>query len=203
MGLTVHFIRHGETDWNREKRIQGHIDVPLNSVGRAQARAVAAALLQRPLGAVISSDLRRATATAAGLVRDHALELTLEPALRERDFGVVSGRLDADLAAEYGPTLADYWQTPDAAFPDGESVRQHHRRVSSYLDRLLADPPAAELAIVTHGGTVIRALDHLRGRGVDEPDLEPIANGSIHTALIAADGSLQSIRTRDGNGEIQ
>ena len=97
---TLHFVRHGETDWNREGRIQGVADVPLSALGREQAQELAASLATRPIGALYSSDLRRALETAMPLAERLGLRAHTAPALRERDFGVNEGRMAAEVAAD-------------------------------------------------------------------------------------------------------
>jgi probable phosphoglycerate mutase len=184
--LTLYLVRHGETAWNAERRVQGHSDVPLNDRGRAQAETAAAELAGAPVGAVIASDLSRAISTAAPIAAVHGLEVLTDPRLRERYFGLAEGRLDAELEAEYGDGLAAYWRDPDTPFPEGESVREHQERVSGYLERLLADPPARSIVLVSHGGTVRRALNHLAGIPVEDGVYAPIANGSVRTVTVAA-----------------
>jgi 2,3-bisphosphoglycerate-dependent phosphoglycerate mutase len=186
VGLTLYLVRHGETEWNAQRRVQGHMDVPLNARGRGQAAAAAAELAGQPLGAVIASDLSRAIDTAAPIAAAHGLEVQIEQLLRERDFGRAEGRFDADLELEYGEQLLSYWRDPDAPFPEGESIREHQQRVSGYLEQLLADPPAEAIALVSHGGTVRRALNHLAGIPVEARLYAPIANGSIHTVEVPA-----------------
>ena len=180
MELTLHLVRHGETAWNAEGRMQGSVDVPLNATGRKQAQAAATLLADRPIGAVIASDLSRARETAAAIAERHGLEVVTDPALQERDFGVVEGRLYDDGAAEYG----DRWQVllrgDEGAFEGGESTRQHYDRVAAFMDQLMAAPPAREIALVSHGGTVRRIRAYLRG-GFEQEDWSPVANGEVIT----------------------
>jgi probable phosphoglycerate mutase len=191
VALTLYLVRHGETDWNAERRVQGHSDRPLNARGREQAELAAAELADVPLGAVIASDLSRATDTAAPLAALHGLVVQIEPRLRERHFGSAEGRLDTELRDEYGAELLGYWRDPDTPFPGGESIREHQLRVSDYLAELIAAPPAAAIALVSHGGTVRRALNHLAGLPVEDGVFEPIANGSVHTVEVTGPGSPQ------------
>ena len=184
MELTLHLVRHGETAWNAEGRMQGSVDVPLNALGRAQARAAAAELAGAPLGAVIASDLSRAIDTAAPIGTDHGLEVQIEPLLRERHFGVAEGRLHAELNQEYGERSILFWRDPDTPFPKGESIREHQERVGVYLDALIADPPAEAIALVSHGGTVRRALNHLAGVSVETEVFTPIENGEVHVIIV-------------------
>ncbi len=178
--LTLHLVRHGETAWNAEGRMQGSIDVPLNETGRAQAQVAADALAQRSIGAVIASDLSRARETAAAIAGRHGLEVVTDPALQERDFGVVEGRLYDEGKAEYGDRWDVLLRGNDEHFEGGESTRQHYERVAGFMDRLMAAPPAVEIALVSHGGTVRRIRAYLHG-GFEREDWEPVANGEIIT----------------------
>lgn len=185
LALTIHLIRHGETVWNREGRIHGQLDVPLDEAGVRQARAIAAALRTRPIGAIYSSDLGRARQTAQPLAEALGLTLRLEPALRERSFGVAAGRLRDEILREEDISAP---QGLDHTFPGGESVRDVYARVAGFLERLLAAPPARELALVTHSGTVRAARAFLAGQPVERLDWGRIANGSIHTLSVPPSG---------------
>lgn len=149
------FIRHGETDFNRQLRFQGHIDVALNATGHEQARRMAAALAAQPFDLLISSDLRRTRETAAPLEgqRNHAA--LLQPGLREQGFGVLEG-LDAHGVQTQHPDLWTKWLRHDAdyALPEGESARQFHARVLRTVRELAAAHEGRTLAVVTHGGVL-------------------------------------------------
>ena len=94
----IYLIRHGETMWNREKRLQGHIDIGLNDVGHQQAERLAKSLVDKKISAIISSDLSRAIDTAKPIALHHQLELNLDPALRERHYGVMQGLSHQEIA---------------------------------------------------------------------------------------------------------
>ncbi len=113
-------IRHGETAWNRERRLQGQLDIPLNETGRAQARALATALAGEPIDAVYASDLSRAMATAAPLAEVLGLQVRPDARLRERSYGTLQGKTYAEVA-EYLPEDFARWQArvPDYAPPEG------------------------------------------------------------------------------------
>jgi probable phosphoglycerate mutase len=150
------FIRHGETDWNRQQRFQGQIDVPLNAVGHAQAQRLAARLADEPHEGLFSSDLLRARETAAPVAV--AWKMGAPVALtgfREQNFGVLEG-LDVPTIKKRHPDLWLHWleHRADFALPGGESLRQFHARVLGAV-RELADTYAGQrLAVVTHGGVL-------------------------------------------------
>ncbi|MDM7457367.1 MAG: histidine phosphatase family protein, partial [Tepidimonas sp.] len=135
-------IRHGETAWNRDARIQGQIDIPLNETGHWQAQRVAAALRHEPLAAVYSSDLSRARATAEPLAQALGLAVQTHPGLRERCFGVLQGRTWAELEQQH-PDVVRAWKArvPDFAPPGGESLLALRARVETTFAELAARHP--------------------------------------------------------------
>jgi broad specificity phosphatase PhoE len=182
--LTVHLVRHGQTDWNAERRTQGWTDIPLNATGREQALAAAVELAERPVGTVISSDLSRARETAEPIAARAGVPLALEPALRERGFGVAEGMRDAEIERDFRGHLDGRWSDPDFSFEGGESRRDVYERVGAYLTELLADPPAGELVLVSHGGAlrVARAiLERIALEDLPHWDAMPFANGEVVT----------------------
>ena len=183
---TLHFVRHGETDWNRDGRIQGFADVPLSSIGREQARELAASLGGRPIGAIYASDLRRALETAEPLATRLGLEVVATPALRERDFGANEGRIAAEVAAELGTEAGTAWLGPDDRHPGGESLRELYQRVAAFLDELLADPPAHEIALVTSGGPIRVGAAHLAHEAVETVVWRAVENCSVTTVEVEA-----------------
>jgi len=182
--LTVHLVRHGQTDWNVETRLQGWTDIPLNETGIGQAAAAAAALAGRPITAVLSSDLSRARETAEAIATELGLEVEIEPALRERNYGAAEGRVDADLYREYGAGLDESWADPDFSFEGGESRRHVYGRVGTCLAELLGSPPGGEIVIVSHGGALRVALGFLQGAPVEELPSLVFENASITTVIV-------------------
>ncbi len=148
------FIRHGETDWNRQQRFQGQIDVPLNAAGHAQAQRLAQRLAGEPHDAFFTSDLTRARETAAPLAAAWGMAPLAVPGLREQSFGVLEGLDVPTIKARH----ADLWQRwleqrADFLLPGGESLIQFHTRVLQAV-RELAESAAGRLAVVTHGGVL-------------------------------------------------
>lgn len=146
-------IRHGETDWNRQHRFQGQIDVPLNAVGRAQAERLGRRLSGERFDAVVASDLLRARATAEAAAGRQTIEL--DPLWREQSFGVAEG-LDAPTIGARHPEAWTQWLRHDAdyALPGGgESVRMFHDRVLRALARAVREHHG-RIAVFTHGGVL-------------------------------------------------
>jgi phosphoserine phosphatase len=153
---TILLARHGETDWNAERRWQGHADRPLTARGRAQAAALAERLREVELAAVYSSDLSRARDTAAVVAASQGVELHTLSELREVDVGSWSGLTRAEAEARY-PTGFTRWLRGDSGWEDGETYEQMSERVLAAVRRLASRNPDRPVLIVSHGGP-IRAI---------------------------------------------
>jgi probable phosphoglycerate mutase len=186
MTTQVIFIRHGETDWNRIKRIQGHIDIPLAATGVAQAGQLAQRLLQEStagarLDAVYCSDLLRAQQTAKPFADALGLPLNLNEGLRERLYGDFQAHSGEEIRAKYPSEYAD-WQShnPDFAPPGGESQRAFSQRVLSVVEPIVAAHPGGRIAVVAHGGVLDCVYRFVRGLPLDVPRDWPLLNSSIN-----------------------
>lgn len=159
MGLSITrlcLVRHGETDWNAERRLQGHIDIPLNATGVAQAAAAANALPGATFSACYSSDLLRALHTAQAACRALGLEARTLPALRERHYGHFQGLTYHEAASRHADDYARFEaRDPDFAFPGGgESLRGFAERIQACLTDIVARHPGETVLVVTHGGVL-------------------------------------------------
>ncbi len=150
---TILLARHGETDWNRENRFQGHADPPLNETGRAQAAELAAALANEPLAAVYSSPLRRAFETAQIVAAPHGLEPVSVDALREVDVGSWQGLTRAEIEERFPEQFAR-WLDYEQGWEDGESYDEMGQRVLAALLELAARHEGERILAVSHGGPV-------------------------------------------------
>ncbi|TKC91028.1 histidine phosphatase family protein [Trinickia terrae] len=187
MPTQVLFIRHGETDWNRIKRIQGHIDIPLAQSGIAQAQQLAARLAREAkaggrLDAIYSSDLQRAQQTAQPTAAALGLPLQLEPGLRERAYGVFQGHDSAEIEARFPDEYA-VWQTRDPGFaPEGgESSRVFYHRVLHAVESIVAEHPEGRIACVAHGGVLDCVYRFVNRLPLDAPRNYALLNTSINT----------------------
>lgn len=152
----VLLVRHGETDWNLDARIQGHTDIPLNPTGRWQAERVAQAVDGDDLQAIYSSDLLRAAQTAQAIARVAGLPVKFDRGLRERAFGAFEGRRFVDIEKSH-PEEALRWKQRDPVFEPpggGESLRQFVARVVDTADHLCRRHPGQHIALVAHGGVL-------------------------------------------------
>ena len=170
------FARHGQTDWNREGRWQGHADVPLNALGREQARALAARLAGDPLAALYSSDLRRALETAEIVGRALRLDVVSEPGLREIDVGSWSGLTGDEIAARH----------PGQATHDGEPLEAFRARVIATVTRIAVAHAGERVLVVCHGGCVRTVQRHVRGEA-----LSVIANCGVYG--VSFDGTFRPL----------
>jgi probable phosphoglycerate mutase len=153
MPTRVILVRHGETDWNAEGRIQGHLAVPLNERGQAQAEAVGARLAPVPFTALYSSDLLRARQTAEAIGRASGQRVRDEPRLREWDLGILSG-LMRTVAEELHPEAFGIFRKRilDEPVPGGESIRARYERVTVAVQDIAARHPGETVVAVSHGG---------------------------------------------------
>lgn len=180
------FIRHGETDWNAEKRLQGHTDIELNARGRTQAAALPGAFADTPVDAVYSSDLKRARATAQPLADALGLDLRLRPVLRERNYGRCEGHTFAEIEVQFPDDAAAIRsRDPDYVSPGGESRRQHQKRVLDAVAGLVAEHPGQTLVVVTHGGFLDVIHRFWNGQPMTAPRDYPIPNGGLNWVSFA------------------
>ena len=135
-------VRHGETDWNRELRFQGHVDVGLNATGLEQARRVASRLAGEPARHLYVSDLLRAQQTAQPIAQELAVATVADVALREQAFGVVDGMRVDDIKSQH-PQAWEGWLRfhEDYSMPGGETMRQFHARVMDAVYRTARSLP--------------------------------------------------------------
>ena len=179
-------VRHGESTWNTLGLAQGHCDqARLTRLGQRQAWDVASQLRDRPVGALFSSDLRRALETAAPLAEVTGLAVTRDARLRERCLGVLEGAATAAIGPAANGLRGDEVVEPDARPEGGESLREFYRRVAGFADELAARcrameaERAGEIAVVAHGGTLRMLNAYLRGIPVERMRWEPLSNGCI------------------------
>lgn len=187
---TLLLIRHGETAWNLIRRLQGHLDIPLNDAGERQSAALGNALALETLEAIESSDLRRAMQTAQAVAAHHpGLHLHPNPQLRERAYGLFEGMLYQDIAQAYPADFALLQaRDPDAVMPRGERTAESYRafqtRIVTALHDIAARHPGRTVAVVTHGGAlecIYRAACNTPPGGPRDVDFQ---NASISRAEI-------------------
>ena len=182
-------IRHGETAWNAETRMQGQLDIPLNGAGLWQAGRVAAALAGETLDAIYSSDLARAVQTAEPLAAGTGLAVRFDAGLRERCFGVFQGLTFDEVEARW-PQDSLRWRRrePDFAPEGAETLREFSARCVAAASRIAAAHPGQTIAIVTHGG-VLDSLYRAAARvGLQSSRSWMLANAGINRLLHSPQG---------------
>jgi uncharacterized phosphatase len=177
---TFLLVRHGETDWNFERRVQGHADRPLNETGRAQARALADELEAEPIDVVYSSDLVRAHETARIVADRHGLEVVALPELREKHFGTWEGLTDDEVLTRFPEARRGHWG-------DAETSEDVARRVLPALRRIAEMHPAETVLVVSHGGPLRSVLFHCKRDGTG-----PIGNCQV-VRIEAREGIIGSV----------
>lgn len=175
-------VRHGETPWNIERRLQGHRDIDLNIAGRKQAQATALWLAREPIDAVYSSDLQRAWHTAERIAVTLGLERKPIPALRERRYGLFEGLTHTEAAARFPDAYARHEaRDPDFTPPgDGESLVNFYLRVTAALQGLAAGHPGQTVVAVTHGGVLDMINRFVRHQPLSAPRDFAIPNAGLN-----------------------
>ncbi len=182
-------IRHGETAWNVDTRIQGQLDIPLNNVGQWQAQRLGEALAGDPVGAIYASDLHRARQTAEAVARPHGLAVTTDAGLRERGFGRFEGMTFAQIDAEL-PEQARLWRTRDTAFaPEGgESLIVFRDRVTQAVAAVAARHAGELVVLVAHGGVMDVLYRAATRQTLQAPRTWQLGNAAINRLLWTAEG---------------
>lgn len=177
-------LRHGQTAWNVEMRIQGHVDEPLNDTGRQQAERLARALADESLAVVYSSDLQRAHATAQPLAAATGARLVTDARLRERGFGRFEGRTYAEIERQW-PDEAERWRRREPGFGPGggEALQAFYTRCVDTVLELASGHPGQAIAIVAHGGVLDCLYRAAVGVDLSAPRSWQIGNASINRLL--------------------
>jgi 2,3-bisphosphoglycerate-dependent phosphoglycerate mutase len=182
-------IRHGETAWNVDARVQGQLDIPLNDTGRWQAHRLALAVSDEDIAAVYASDLLRAFETAQAVASGSGRPIVTEVGLRERGFGVFEGHTFKEVETRW-PEQSERWRKRDPEFaPEGgESLRDFYARSVEAATRLAAAHPGQTIALVAHGG-VLDCLYRAATRvGLQAPRSWQLGNASINRLLYTEAG---------------
>jgi 2,3-bisphosphoglycerate-dependent phosphoglycerate mutase len=181
-------IRHGETAWNVDTRIQGKLDIGLNDKGRNQAERLGAALAKdqahEPIAAIYSSDLWRAYDTALSISKATGVAVVTDEGLRERGFGIFEGKT-FDEVAKMWPEQAQRWRQRDPDFcPEGgESLTMFRDRILAASQALTVRHPGEQIALVAHGGVMDVLYRAATGQGIQAPRTWSLGNAVINRLL--------------------
>ncbi|MDD2918236.1 histidine phosphatase family protein [Rhodoferax sp.] len=182
-------IRHGETAWNVDTRLQGHLDIALNPKGLWQAAQVARALADEPVDAIYASDLLRAWHTARAIAQTTAAPLVASQNLRERSFGSFEGSTYAELESRW-PEDALRWRKrePDWAPPGGESLLALRERITATVDALARQHVGGQVVLVAHGGVLDVLYRLATGQELQAPRSWHLGNAAINRLLWTTEG---------------
>lgn len=187
----IWLVRHGETPWNVEGRVQGWEDIGLNENGIEQARSLARHIKRLSetgthLNAIYSSDLQRAHHTARIVAETVGLPLTVEPGIRERHFGVLQGLIYSEMD-HHEPEATRIWRSrdPEAELPKGESLGVFHRRVVGSLNQLAQKHAGERVMVVSHGGAMDIIWRHASQVGLQAKREAPLLNASLNRLKIS------------------
>ena len=178
-------IRHGETDWNRVRRMQGHIDIALNNHGRQQARALALALAVEKPDVIYASDLQRARDTAQAVADVHAMEVVIDHALRERCYGAFEGLMYDEISHHF-PAAFEQWRArdPHARFPagerDAETAHEFYARSVNAVTTLALRHNGEKILILTHGGVLDCLYRAAHGMSISAERAVEMKNAAIN-----------------------
>ncbi len=163
-GIELIAVRHGETDFNAERRMQGHLDVPLSETGRVQAQAAAARLADEPIDKIYSSDLQRALETARIIHEGREIELVTDLRLREFHMGTFQGMTLSEAREKHGDAWERFFiHDADFALPGGQSRNQKQVEIASFMEEVVRSQAGGRMLVVTHGGILIAMLRHVLG----------------------------------------
>jgi 2,3-bisphosphoglycerate-dependent phosphoglycerate mutase len=186
-------IRHGETLWNVDTRIQGHLDIPLNDTGKWQAQRVGQALREEPIAAIYSSDLMRAFETAKAIAQHNTLNAALSVVpqrdLRERHFGHLQGKTWAQIETDW-PDDAKLWRSraPHWEPEGGESLETLRARISTCVDQLASQHIGEQIVLVAHGGVLDAIYRLATGQATQAPRAWHLGNAAINRLLWTPQG---------------
>jgi len=190
----LYLVRHGETVWNSEVRIQGHRDIPLSELGRRQARLLAQRLAAVALDAAYASDLQRAAQTAAVILAGRGLAAWPCPELREADFGRWEGLTYPEVTALFPAEQAARRRRPAEVAPTGgELLPDMLRRVQQMIAGVLGKHPGGNVLVVSHGGPLRVLLGSLLGLGLESYWKMRVDNCSLSIVDTYPEGAIVSL----------
>ncbi len=182
-------IRHGETAWNVDTRLQGHLDIALNPKGLWQAEQAARALADEPVAAIYASDLLRAWNTARAIAQTTGAALVASQNLRERSFGSFEGKTYAELETHW-PEEALRWRQrePDWAPPGGETLLALRKRISGAVQAMASQHVGGQIVLVAHGGVLDVLYRLATGQDIQAPRTWHLGNAAINRLLWTPEG---------------
>lgn len=199
--MRIHLIRHGQTNWNKERRVQGQSESTLTPEGRTQAASLSSAMAECGIGKVYCSSSIRTRETAAIMFAGMDVDIEYSDALREIFLGPWEGSLYSDMEQKFPQSFADFWHRPDAfSLADAETFVQTQHRGMQELRRIANEAAAQDVAIISHGVLIKSILCHLEDRPLaklwEPPDMHNCSHSIVETIGTGKpdDSALQIIR---------
>ena len=182
-------VRHGETAWNAEHRVQGQLDVPLNAIGQAQAQATSKVLSREKFDVIYASDLARTQQTAQPTASALGMQVRIEKDLRERHYGIFERLTYAEVKVKFPEDYARFEaRDPDYAFRTGESLRDFSARSISVVSRIVNQHKDQNILVFTHGGVLDKLYRFVTGMPLTAPRDYGIPNAGLNRIEITAAG---------------
>ena len=182
-------VRHGETAWNAEHRVQGQLDVPLNAIGLAQAQATSKVLGQEKFDAIYSSDLSRAQQTAQPAADLLSMKILIEKDLRERHYGIFERLTYAEVKARFPEDYARFEaREPEYAFRTGESLKDFSARSIAVISRLAKQHENESILVFTHGGVLDKLFRYITGLPLSAERKFGVPNAGLNRVEVTSAG---------------
>jgi len=183
--LHLILVRHGETEWNAQRRYQGQSDVSLSDLGKRQAKLIAGRLAGKEIDAIYVSDLKRAMETAQVIAEKSGLKVLPEPRLRELKFGVLEGLTFDEAQVQYPEMIAAWLEDFNRPPQGAETINLFNARVVSFLDDLKQKHDEQIVLLVAHGGSLSEILRVVLGLSREKRWYLEMENASLSEVLIA------------------
>ncbi len=182
-------VRHGETAWNAEHRVQGQLDIPLNEIGMTQAQAVGRALKDERFDVIYSSDLVRARQTADPIASFLSIKMLLEKDLRERHYGIFERLTYAEVQSRFPEDYARFAaRDPEYAFRTGESLKDFSQRSIAIVSKIVQQNEGRNILVFTHGGVLDKLYRFITGLPLSAERDFGIPNAGLNHIEISAAG---------------
>ncbi|MBG9735487.1 histidine phosphatase family protein [Paenibacillus alvei] len=185
---TLYIVRHGETEWNVERRMQGHMDSPLTTLGVSQAQWLGEAMKDTPIDCIYASSSGRTDMTARLIRGERDIPMISSDALKEIHLGDWEGQLAAELERTYPEQFEAFWYEPAAyKSENGETFEELRNRVLPYVQSIIADNPGKSILVVTHTvvvKTLMAYFEHRLPEALwDPPYIQPASLSQVEIEL--------------------
>lgn len=186
MKAKIFAVRHGETEWNKIEKQQGHLDSNLTELGRLQAKAIGDGLKKNNFDKIFSSDLGRAIETSE-IISDYIrIDFVTDARLRERNLGCLQGLTKNEFKSRYPDEWISFSQNnPDYVIPDGESIKQRHVRAVNCIEELALQNMNSTILLITHGGILMSMMYKTLKMPLNQERSFSLYNGSINTFSVS------------------